>query len=255
MNNLPRTQGWTTVFLQLQSGFEQPSYALFASSRSCSHSPMKKEAVLAIRGTASVQDIVTDIRAEPMFFPPSDEDLCRGVAAMTTHPHPHTYDVNDPIHTLHPTDHHPVHPIRSNDPAHPVSPPHDPPLDARATRGTIAGGDTAAVKMAQFLNGGVMQQQPQQQQHKQSHFFSSLSARGVDKDKDKVKGKSSDKDKNGTVESEDEDEDEDDGWVHVEGGTTYACGGMARAAHWLLEEVGPSLLMLVEQVRGQGQRE
>eukprot|EP01034_Spumella_vulgaris_P023030 gene23030-29219_t len=36
---------------------------------------MRKEAVLAIRGTKTIQDVVTDIRAAPQEFPPSNEDI------------------------------------------------------------------------------------------------------------------------------------------------------------------------------------
>ena len=132
---------------------------------------------------------------------------------MMTDPH----DINNPLHTMH-----------ASDPKHPTSHPHDNTLDRKATKRMVAEGNTATEKMSQFLNGGAFQHQHQHQSNK----FSSLRVGG---EVDKGLGLDS--------------SDEDDGWVHVEGGTTYACGGMARAAHWLLEEVGPSLWMLVEQVR------
>lgn len=71
MQRLALAQGWTTVFISSQSAPEQPAYTLFASS----DKEGTKEVVLSVRGTASVEDIVTDIRAAPQKFPPSEEDV------------------------------------------------------------------------------------------------------------------------------------------------------------------------------------
>lgn len=51
---------------------ERPAYVLLASSTDESAHTANKEkiAILAVRGTQTVQDIVTDIRAEPVSFPP-----------------------------------------------------------------------------------------------------------------------------------------------------------------------------------------
>ena len=71
MQRLALAQGWTTVFISAQSAPEQPAYTLFASSDKGG----TREVVLSVRGTASVEDIVTDIRAAPQKFPPSEEDV------------------------------------------------------------------------------------------------------------------------------------------------------------------------------------
>jgi hypothetical protein len=90
------SQGWATIVAELEAGPEVPAFALFASPTIVSStatgdddgedgseakaSPHRKEAVLAIRGTKSLQDIVTDIRCEPVPFPlrvesePSDSE-------------------------------------------------------------------------------------------------------------------------------------------------------------------------------------
>lgn len=91
---LAKQQGWETVFIYAQSAPEQPAHALFASKE-------QKEAVLVIRGTHSIQvcacvvvqsrfltpanflscacghhqDVVTDIRAVPIEFPPPIEEI------------------------------------------------------------------------------------------------------------------------------------------------------------------------------------
>lgn len=56
---------------------EQPVYALFvpqaAPTDARDAGAPRPEAVLAVRGTRSVQDVVTDIRAAPMRFPPTDD--------------------------------------------------------------------------------------------------------------------------------------------------------------------------------------
>lgn len=51
---------------------EQPCYALFGHR---SEGPSTREVVLAIRGTQTVQDVVTDIRAAPTQFPPAAAEV------------------------------------------------------------------------------------------------------------------------------------------------------------------------------------
>jgi hypothetical protein len=69
MQRLALYQGWTTILVSSLSKPEQPAYALFATREG------RKQVVLAIRGTASVHDIITDIRATPVNFPPSKEEI------------------------------------------------------------------------------------------------------------------------------------------------------------------------------------
>ena len=116
---LASSQGWTTLYIKDSTEPEQPAFALFASPRvpsadntefsspesksappemfskyhflpsrmragqfasTCSSSTSKRNeiekiAVLAIRGTSSVHDFVTDIRAAPMEFPPGVDEI------------------------------------------------------------------------------------------------------------------------------------------------------------------------------------
>lgn len=85
--------GWATICAELDSSPEMPAFALFAAPATLSTHPPEsgnddshdddyvnsngrggeeedaKTAVLAIRGTKSLHDIVTDIRCEPVAFP------------------------------------------------------------------------------------------------------------------------------------------------------------------------------------------
>eukprot|EP01038_Epipyxis_sp_PR26KG_P009273 gene9273-12493_t len=106
---LAKSQGWSLIFTNTEAelGPEQPGYSLFATDlsppsnhwrySSNSHKKdattnliainsknnanesktnnhmIRKEAVLAIRGTQTIQDVVTDIRAAPQHFPPDFE--------------------------------------------------------------------------------------------------------------------------------------------------------------------------------------
>lgn len=80
VQRLALAQGWATVFISSQSAPEQPAYALFASAdERGERDGVRKEVVLAVRGTASVEDIVTDIRAAPQRFPPEDEDISKAL--------------------------------------------------------------------------------------------------------------------------------------------------------------------------------
>jgi hypothetical protein len=75
---------------------EQPCYALLGSARPAqdtvgaapgpsaagvkgatgnAQEPAQREAVLVIRGTQTIQDVVTDIRAAPQFFPPPADEV------------------------------------------------------------------------------------------------------------------------------------------------------------------------------------
>lgn len=105
----------------------------------------KKEVVLAIRGTATVHDVVTDIRSAPQEFPPSPEEIKLALAGLTL-------DDNNDMY-------------------------------------------------------------PWIEKTKQGE------------------------------ESEDEIEKKWE-WLQVSSDMKYACGGMARAALWLLTQVGPSLMLL-----------
>lgn len=106
--HIAHIQGWSMIFCEMVSQPEEPAFALFAtdidhyrkaSSRNqqneaneiprsmhgLGHSNQpkttkssnkhqiqyRKEVILAIRGTNSIHDIVTDIRADPISFPPS----------------------------------------------------------------------------------------------------------------------------------------------------------------------------------------
>ncbi len=93
------SQGWSTLWARLESKPEQPAYALFAHDRQgikhgkspgkaydaylkknvhthkkgfgpSAHGSIKRDVVLSIRGTHSISDVVTDIRASPVEFSP-----------------------------------------------------------------------------------------------------------------------------------------------------------------------------------------
>ena len=70
--------GWETLFTNSDKSLspEQACYALFATKRGRSRHP---EVVLAVRGTKTIQDLVTDIRTAPQPFPPSDSDIGRAL--------------------------------------------------------------------------------------------------------------------------------------------------------------------------------
>jgi hypothetical protein len=85
------TQGYTSLCIQEVSSAEQPAFALYASSTDGdaaeseskinrgSRRPKEKEVVLVIRGTSSIHDVVTDIRAAPVAFPPSREEIMQTI--------------------------------------------------------------------------------------------------------------------------------------------------------------------------------
>jgi len=132
---LAKLQGWDTVFTNAETDLapEQPCYTLFASSfppmatasekassaggggggagvsggsggagKSAAGSdkgskgqqeaatpppqrPSVLEAVLVIRGTQTIQDVVTDIRAAPLHFPPPAEDVDAALRGTNAH--------------------------------------------------------------------------------------------------------------------------------------------------------------------------
>mmetsp|Transcript_26576 Transcript_26576/g.83112 ORF Transcript_26576/g.83112 Transcript_26576/m.83112 type:complete len:299 (+) Transcript_26576:151-1047(+) len=65
---LARNQGWSLIFIEPDSTLNSPAFALFANKTT-------KVACLAVRGTATITDVVTDIRARPVKFPPELKDL------------------------------------------------------------------------------------------------------------------------------------------------------------------------------------
>lgn len=59
---LCNTTGWSLVFHKPDSRFHQPAFSLLAC-----HTTMT--AALVVRGTGSIQDVITDIQAMPVPFP------------------------------------------------------------------------------------------------------------------------------------------------------------------------------------------
>jgi hypothetical protein len=113
---LASSQGYSTICLQETSETEQPAFGLYATSSAAgmwligtdgnlsNASPQKKlswventpslshdssrmsqphEVILVIRGTQSIQDVVTDIRAAPAAFPPPTEEILKTIYGTT----------------------------------------------------------------------------------------------------------------------------------------------------------------------------
>jgi hypothetical protein len=106
---LAKLQGWDTIFTNMESELapEQPCYALLGAAEPVDGSGVqamrstasgeksandhgrkhpRREAVLVIRGTQTIQDVVTDIRAAPQFFPPPADEVdaaLRGSSSAT----------------------------------------------------------------------------------------------------------------------------------------------------------------------------
>lgn len=81
------SQGWCTILCCVDSAPEQPAYALFANQdraniNSKRTNEIRPEIVLAIRGTSSVQDVVTDIRSAPHKFPPSSQEIDDAISGL-----------------------------------------------------------------------------------------------------------------------------------------------------------------------------
>lgn len=98
---LAKLQGWDLIFTNAESDLapEQPCFALFGCSFpaegidiGCNPAPAtdddttapaspaavssrQLQAVLAIRGTQTIQDVVTDIKASPQLFPPPHDEI------------------------------------------------------------------------------------------------------------------------------------------------------------------------------------
>eukprot|EP00600_Ochromonadales_sp_CCMP1393_P006515 CAMPEP_0174954748 /NCGR_PEP_ID=MMETSP0004_2-20121128/599_1 /TAXON_ID=420556 /ORGANISM="Ochromonas sp., Strain CCMP1393" /LENGTH=1315 /DNA_ID=CAMNT_0016202601 /DNA_START=234 /DNA_END=4178 /DNA_ORIENTATION=- len=194
---LAKLQGWTTLFTNAESNLapEQPCYTLFGSAvvtsanahdeaidttRTREHSGEynedkctgeKKEAVLIIRGTQTIQDVVTDIRAAPQIFPPNRSEITRALRGNNQVYRGRRKGDNNRE----------LHPYSSVDYAEPSSP-------------SIPAVDQATPSLP-----------PQQQQTSQWD------------------------------------------WLAVPEHNTYACGGMVRAAMYMLREVGPALRRLHAQ--------
>ena len=76
---LAKSQGWTTVYTNTHSAPEEPAYVLLATDLS-QPNITRKEVVVTIRGTKSIQDLVTDIRATPFEFPPNAEEIRKALS-------------------------------------------------------------------------------------------------------------------------------------------------------------------------------
>ena len=74
---LAALQGFLLLIFSGDSDPERPSFSIYSSSGEGEPSSLraKREAVLVIRGTHTIQDVVTDLRATPIVFPPSKEDI------------------------------------------------------------------------------------------------------------------------------------------------------------------------------------
>lgn len=95
-------QGFDLLCCELTSAPEQPAYALLGTSPdlevgvsrvqqlrgngSAKDAKLRKEVILAIRGTNSVQDVVTDIRANPIHFPPPLSCCSEGLSPALNEP-------------------------------------------------------------------------------------------------------------------------------------------------------------------------
>lgn len=85
------TQGYKSLCIQEVSNAEEPAFALYASTTDGDMATneskankgsvweREKEVVLVIRGTSSIHDVVTDIRAAPVAFPPSREEIMQAI--------------------------------------------------------------------------------------------------------------------------------------------------------------------------------
>jgi len=85
IQRLAGSQEWETLFAHTDSKPEQPAFVLFARKQSGSHDC--HDAVLCIRGTQTVQDVVTDIRAAPSSFPPDAEVVAHAWRGDACHQH------------------------------------------------------------------------------------------------------------------------------------------------------------------------
>ncbi|CAM9340264.1 unnamed protein product [Laminaria digitata] len=68
---LCNTTGWSLVFHKTDSRFHQPAFSLLANRATMM-------AALVVRGTGSIHDVITDIQAIPVPFPPRRGDVTSG---------------------------------------------------------------------------------------------------------------------------------------------------------------------------------
>lgn len=68
---LCNTTGWSLVFHKPDSRFHQPAFSLLACRTTMT-------AALVVRGTGSIQDVITDIQAMPVPFPAPRGDTGSG---------------------------------------------------------------------------------------------------------------------------------------------------------------------------------
>ena len=86
---LAANHGYKALCIQEVSHPEEPSFALYATSLDDSTvAEHDKEVVLVIRGTSSIHDVVTDIRAAPAAFPPTREEIMHTIYGFHSTPEP-----------------------------------------------------------------------------------------------------------------------------------------------------------------------
>jgi len=88
---LAKLQGWDMIFTNSESDLapEQPCFTLFGCSfptpsleAEALTSGRQLQAVLAIRGTQTIQDVVTDIKASPLLFPPPHDEIHAAIKGL-----------------------------------------------------------------------------------------------------------------------------------------------------------------------------
>ncbi len=75
---LASLQGFQLLIFSGDSDPEKPAFSIYSSIGPCDASSggsSCREAVLVIRGTHTIQDVVTDLRATPVIFPPSKDEI------------------------------------------------------------------------------------------------------------------------------------------------------------------------------------
>jgi pimeloyl-ACP methyl ester carboxylesterase len=191
---------------------EQPVYALFVpqapANSSTSTESRISEAVLAIRGTQSVQDVITDVRARPIRFPPPEHtilDLLRGRAV-----HPSLFDRNS-----------------RTSPSTPSQAQYD---ISTSTVEAVVRESRAIEEHEQHLY------QQQHQQHQQQHSIDTPPP------STKVTGRQPQQPHH--LESRDAGGSCNEDRTGL--GKEYVCEGMARSALYVLAELGPALVRLLD---------
>eukprot|EP01041_Mallomonas_annulata_P006796 gene6796-13763_t len=82
MQRLAAQQGYQTIFVHTDAAPEKPAFALFASTSTSTMS--QKHAILSVRGTASLQDVVTDVRTLPQRFQPPEFIIDRALSTRSS---------------------------------------------------------------------------------------------------------------------------------------------------------------------------